>query len=421
MWHRIVGRCLAGLVAGAAVGCGGESAQPPMRFGVLLDQHGGLADFSRDMADALVLAAEEINRGGGLLGRELTLQIENDGGTPAGAVRAYTTLIAGDVAAVIGPIHSAGVIALAGQIRNGQTITLSGTVTSPEIATMDDDGYFFRTVPSDTVQGIVLADQIVEQGREHVCIVYREESYGQGLYQAVVANLPETVVVTPSGYDPALPAADLPAVMDPCEPMRGEANPAVVFITYLDDGRYIMQTAADLGWTAVAPDGKKQIFLVDANKADQLFQAMSPAQRAAFVSAIGTASTGADAARYEPRAAFETRFKDKYGYVSVVDAPNHYDALYLAAAAIQSAGSLDDRPAIARAMASTATGADVEAGDWAAIAATIDTYRQCNYQGASGPVDLDVNGELRPPYYVTLWTVDEAGHVVDTSTVTINR
>ena len=397
----------------AATGCGGDDvALEPISIGVVTPNTGDLVANGRNQQEALLLAVEEINRDGGVLGRPLALEVRDDGSTAAGAVAAYAGLVA-DVPVVLGPNHSAGVVALAAEIRAAGTLTISGSATSPAITALDDGGYFFRTVPSDTVQTIVMADRIVDAGRHNVCLVYRNDAYGAGVAGALRARLAgRGVELVDAGYDPTGPS--LEGVMDACDPVLAVPDPGVVFVTFAGDGRLILDSAAAHGWSTAS----QRIFIVG-NRQQPMFDALSHID--AFEHAICTAASGPDPQSTAGlrRQRFLDRFHARFDHPPTTYAESHYDSAYLAAVAIEIAGSTDDRRAIRDALGLTSAGPVVGAGDWAGLRAAIAQHGQVDYTGASGEVNIDLDyGELLPPYYVRLWTLED-GQIVDQDVVTV--
>ena len=402
-----------GLAALAACG-GGDTAEESIAIGVVTPQTGDLASAGENQLDSILLAVDEINRGGGVLGRNLRVIARDDGTTPQGATTAYAQLLAADVAVVLGPVFSSGVVAITDQIRTGQTVTISGGATSPALTDIDDDRYFFRTIPSDAVQAIVLAQKIRERALQRVCIVYRDDAYGIGLSEELHARLADLAPVD-APYDPASPS--LSEVMIPCEPVRTAEASGAVFVTFGGDGAQIVADAAARGWDA----SRHGIFFVDGNRRLDVFS--SPASRAAFEGSLGTAPTGPDdqSAAGARLRAFQEAFDARYMRAVQTNGENHYDSAYLAAIAIEIAGTDDSGPAIRDAMGQTGSGAEIPAGDWAALRAAIANQGQVDYQGASGDVDLDVtSGEPLPPYYVRLWTLEQ-GQIEDREVVTVSE
>jgi len=58
---------------------------------------------------------------------------------------------------------------------------ISYASTSPEITDLNDNDFLFRTVPSDKLQGAVLAHLAKEKGYDNVAVIYRRGSYGENL------------------------------------------------------------------------------------------------------------------------------------------------------------------------------------------------------------------------------------------------
>jgi ABC-type branched-subunit amino acid transport system substrate-binding protein len=67
-------------------------------------------------------------------------------------------------------------------------VQFSPANTSPDFTTYDDNGLYFRTAPSDLLQGRVLADLVLGDGNETVSVLYRQESYGIGLAESFKTN-----------------------------------------------------------------------------------------------------------------------------------------------------------------------------------------------------------------------------------------
>jgi branched-chain amino acid transport system substrate-binding protein len=76
------------------------------------------------------------------------------------------------------------------QVVGAGVIQFSPANTSPDFTTWDDNGLYFRTAPSDLLQGEVLGNLIAEDGHETLGIIYLNDAYGTGL-EAVVTEVYE--------------------------------------------------------------------------------------------------------------------------------------------------------------------------------------------------------------------------------------
>ena len=71
-------------------------------------------------------------------------------------------------------------------VPNGVTM-ISPSATSPALSTIADNGYFFRTAPSDARQGQILAEIVLERGISEVAVTFTNNDYGKGLSDSFIS------------------------------------------------------------------------------------------------------------------------------------------------------------------------------------------------------------------------------------------
>jgi branched-chain amino acid transport system substrate-binding protein len=131
----------------------------------------------------------------------------------------------------------------------------SPSATSPGLSTVEDNGLFFRTAPSDARQGEIMAQIIMDRGIEEVALTYTNNDYGKGLadsFQGSFEEMGGTVTISQPHEDGK---ADYSAEMATLASAGGEA---LVVAGYVDQGGSgIVQAALDTGAfsTFVFPDG----------------------------------------------------------------------------------------------------------------------------------------------------------------------
>ncbi len=137
------------------------------------------------MLRAAQLAAETINRSGGINGRPLELVALDDHGDPDSAVKVALALKQAGVVAVIGHVYSEATLAAA-PVYNDPAhplVAITPSATAPAIS--DAGPYTFRTCPSDRQQGAALAGFVRERlGLGRGTILYANNEYGRGLRTA---------------------------------------------------------------------------------------------------------------------------------------------------------------------------------------------------------------------------------------------
>jgi len=163
-------------------GASGETLQ--LKIGTALPITGNLAFLGPPEEAGVYLAQKEINEADA--GIELEVIFGDSGDTDN---KAYETeiprLLNEDVKAILGAASSGVSLQFIDQVTGAGVIQFSPANTSAAFTTYDDDGLYFRTAPSDVLQGEVLANQIAADGHEKIAMIVLNDPYGTGLRDRV--------------------------------------------------------------------------------------------------------------------------------------------------------------------------------------------------------------------------------------------
>ncbi|MEV4753740.1 ABC transporter substrate-binding protein [Micromonospora sp. NPDC049559] len=175
--------------SGKKEGEGKSHSGDPLKIGGLLPRTGDLALAYPPLAAASALAIKEINAAGGVFGKPV-VWLDGDDGTNPDVAKATVRKHAQDgVNVVIGAGASGISRAVLPDVVAAGLILFSPCNTDAGLSTVDDKGLYFRTAPSDILQGRALADVILRDGPHKIALVARKDSYGEGLQGNVRAEL----------------------------------------------------------------------------------------------------------------------------------------------------------------------------------------------------------------------------------------
>jgi branched-chain amino acid transport system substrate-binding protein len=160
-----------------------QAADSQLKIGAIVPLTGGLSFLVPPEIAGLHLAVDEINAAGGVLGKKVTLDVldEADGDSPAVSQASATKHLANKVDLIIGAASSGRTRLIINKITGAKVVQISGSNTAPDLTEWKDGGYYFRTAPSDLLQGRVLANQILQDGASTVAVLFQDTSYGVGL------------------------------------------------------------------------------------------------------------------------------------------------------------------------------------------------------------------------------------------------
>lgn len=173
-----------------ASGGGGGEGDGVLTLGTLLPETGSLASLGPPEFAGVELAVQEINEAGGVLGADVT-QINSDSGdtTTDIATQSANRLLGEGVDAIIGAASSGVSLTVIDAITGAGVVHFSPANTSPDFTDYEDNGLYFRTAPSDVLQGRALGELIVQDGYLDVALLVRQDSYGTGLAENVQLSL----------------------------------------------------------------------------------------------------------------------------------------------------------------------------------------------------------------------------------------
>ena len=303
-------------------------AHSDIKLGVMLGFTGPAESLAPDMAAGAEAAMAEVTESGLLLDGKSVTPVRGDSTCiDAGAATAVAErMITSDgVSGIVGALCS-GATGAAFQnvaLPNGM-VMISPSATSPGLSTIEDDGLFFRTAPSDARQGVVMAEILLEEGIDEVAVTYTNNDYGKGLADSFEAAFTErggTVTINAAHEDGK---ADYSAEVAALAAAGGDR---LVVAGYLDrGGAGIIQASLDSGAfeTFHLPDG------MIGDSLEERFACDIPG------------STGQVPGTDSPGAAKMEEIGAARGFNGTGPfAPESYDAAALILLAMQAAGSTD--------------------------------------------------------------------------------
>lgn len=300
-----------------------------VKIGVILGYTGPIESLTPDMAAGAELAMKEVNDSGNFMNNMTVVPIRGDStciDAQAASATAERLITAEGISAIVGADCSGVTTAILQNVAMANGIVMiSPSATSPALTTVEDNGLFFRTAPSDARQGKIVAEILMDRGFKTAAMTYTNNDYGKGLADSIEANFTAaggTITINAPHEDGK---ADYNAEVASLAQAGGDI---LIVAGYLDQGgKGIIQASLDNG-------AFDMFYMPDGMIGDSLPEAIGPDLNGSIGDVPGTDSPGA--------ATFETMASDA-GFKAGPFAPESYDAAALIMMAMHKAGSTDSQ------------------------------------------------------------------------------
>ena len=354
-----------------------------VKIGVLNALTGPIPDLSAVILEAELAAAAHINANGGMWGGDTLVWASGDSGCDAKAgVDAATKIVNVEQASIIvGPLCSGATIGATQAVTiPAGVVNISPSATSPAITGLDDNDLVFRVCPSDAYQGVTIAKLARSMGYSKLAATYANDDYNAGLHDVFVKAFKELGgTITGDQMHEANKAsyrAELATLSS------GGPEALAIFAYYNGSGITMLRQSLENGFFSkfIGGDGMIAQEVIDEIGADNLGDA---------VFTKGTADESSS--HFKTFAGLFDRPSDPY-------TAQAWDAVMIAALALESAGGATrDLIGHVRSVAN-APGVEVGPGDWAKAKALLAAGKEINYQGIAGANEFDANGDVAGIY-----------------------
>lgn len=322
---------VAGLLAGACgqglLGGGGEDGSDgPIVLGMAVPMSGSSAAFGPYMRNGAQLAIDEINDAGGVLGRQLKLQVEDDACDPKTAVAAANKLVAGGVAVSVGGYCSGATLPTLPVFGKRDIPMVIPAANSNELVEQKA-GHVFLINGTGDQQADAAVAWIKRKGAKKVALMHDNTSYSKDI--AVVTK----DKLKGSGADAVLNVAN-PGESDYSANVDAvlRAKPDFVYWTgYYQEGGLLIRQFRQAGYRGT--------FMVADGSVDKSLAKIAGGTNADGVFATMTQTPDTIEGAEDWIATYEKKFDAEPGPYST----QTYDAVRVAAEAIKNAGSTDGK------------------------------------------------------------------------------
>jgi branched-chain amino acid transport system substrate-binding protein len=388
--NRKTATAVATLAAAALVlsGCaadngGAAGGELTLKIGTALPQTGSLEFLGPPEEAGVSLAIADINAAN--KGIQVEVEWGDSGDTTNNAWETeIPRLLNAGVNAIVGAASSGTSLKFIDQVIGAGVLQISPANTSPAFATYADDGLYFRTAPSDALQGEVLGNLLAEDGHETVSMIVLNDAYGTGLRDATQVTFEEAggeVLAAPLFNND-----DTTFTTQIAEALAGGPD-AIVLITFVQ--------AETILPTLLSQFDAENIYLVDGNLAqygDLLADGAMEGIRGTKPGPVNPDAAEAFNQRVEEHWVAEGNpsLDGEYTY-----ADGSYDAvilLALAALAAQSVEGVDMAGKMQEVSGGSGNGTKCET--FAECADIILAGGVADYDGITGPITFDENGEV---------------------------
>ncbi|MCU1414549.1 MAG: Amino acid transporter substrate-binding protein [Microbacteriaceae bacterium] len=388
MKHLAIGGiALAATVATLLVGCSSAAPTPTMKpltltIGALVPQTGQFSSLAPAETAGITLAMNDINQAS--LGITVKVLSKDSGDAVAGVAGAPPTatvatasvksLIAGHATAIVGASSNDVSRAVIGQVTGAGLVMISPQNSAAEFSSLNDHGLYFRTSPSDDAEGSALGSVMAVGGGKRLALMVLDDDYGTGVEKTISAAFTKAggQVVAKEEF-PANQtdfSKEIAAVV--------KSKPDAVALVTQGQATTIVPALVAAGIPATS------LYFTDRD----LLQ-YGPAMPVALTGATGIAAGPVLDSFFEKKVLAIDPTLTSFSY-----APESYDAVVLLALAALDARSTDGARIAAKLRAvSGGSGHGEKATDFASAAQIILAGDAVDYDGYSGGIAFDANGD----------------------------
>jgi ABC-type branched-subunit amino acid transport system substrate-binding protein len=354
----------------------GKKGDGTLTVGTLLPQTGDLAFLGPPEFAGVQTAVDDINAAGGYNGKDVVqVKADSGDGTPDIAGAQTDKLLAANADVVVGAASSSVSLSVIDKITGAGVVQFSpaNTSTSLDDPKVDPKNLYFRTAPSDVLQGAVMSNLVIGDGKNNVAIMARQDSYGEALATQVAKGIKAGggTVATKQLY-----SADATNFTAEVNKVAATKPDAIVLIAFNETTKIIPQLIAK----GVGPKDV-QTYFVDGNTADY-----SKTFKKGTLKGVKATYPGAELTSTFKQRLLKTNPKLKdftYG-------PESYDATVLTALAATEAKS-DDPTTFAPDIIKVSKDG-TKCTSYKDCVALLKKGTDIDYDGVSGPVDMGPTG-----------------------------
>jgi len=374
------------LVLAVLLSGGNALAAEEVKIGVMQALTGDLGTYGQPMTDAIRLAVKEVNENGGVLGKNLTLIVEDTQTSESASVDAANKLVKVDkVPVIIGATGSGSSMAIIDITTGNGVLQISSSNTAPDFTTYPDNDLYFRTCPSDALQGKAMAHLAIKEGYKTASTLVLNNPYGVGFEDVFVKEFERLggKVLETVRYDPAGTIFDS-EVEKACKPKPD----FIMLCSYPKTGSVILKTAYEKGYMEDID------WLLSEGLRDETLAEMVGKDTAGNYIIAGFKGTTPDPRAIGPSyEMFKQKYIAEYGKEPTTYCSNSYDAAAVVALAIEKAGKASGT-AIRDSIRDVANPPGEAVSDIGEALRLIREGKEINYQGASGEITFDEHGDV---------------------------
>ncbi len=348
----------------------GAQAPAKVTIGVVTALTGPLAAPGKFQMNGFRLAEEETNSAGGITiaGRKLQVELKvyDTRGNPGEGASAMQRLVSVDKVPLVMGELSSGVAAAIAPIAEDNAVPFILTVPTGPNLTEQGQSYVFRVNSHTNQLNAAISDFLAKQGWRPISFIAWNNDAGRG----GVNGMKEMLETTKGGYTGYFNVGEVD-FSSHISNIRANKSAAVMLFMDEEPGSLAIKQIRDAGLKVnligtLAMGSDRFLKRLDAEKLNGMVQYNAFPPNSAI-----------------PRIKnFSTRYQKKYGEEAHGFAAQSYDALMVALAAMQKAGTATDGRAIRTALAAI------------------------EHDGVIGKIKFDRKGQANPPVYVTQWCPD---------------
>ncbi len=359
-------------------------------------------DWGRPIAETAQFAVDQVNAAGGAAGCQIEMVLRDTQVDPKVGVDAAKALV-----------DLEGVNVLLGAVSSGVSMPILTSVTVPGgVMQMSccssstaftklseegkTDGLWFRTFATTGVQSAMAAKVAQDKGYKSIAVLYKNDDWGQDMARLIAADFAAVGVEVTASV----------AINDAQPSYRAEvtqalaSQPEAIYLAlYPAEGTNAVREWISLG-------GTQNMIVANSLKSDE-FRDNVGLQYLGNALGTDTASPRSESADAF-RAAYQARFDSEPNGPGLA---NSYDAAMIALLAMEAAGAdasgSDIAAAVARVTDPDGTAVTADTAGFTAAKEVLAGGGNVSYQGATGNVRFDANGDVSAPAVV--WSFTDSG------------